>query len=95
MSSAMTEVTLKITNQIGLHARPAAVFYRKAREFKSQITIQNLSRPETNMVPLTMMYLLQIGISAGHHICIRADGEDEQAAIAALAQLIEENFGET
>jgi phosphotransferase system HPr-like phosphotransfer protein len=26
---------------------------------------------------------------------VRADGEDEQAAIAALVQLVEENFGET
>ena len=91
----MTEVTLKIANQIGLHARPAALFYRKTREFKSQITIQNLSRPETNVVTVSIMYLLQIGVSGGHQIRIRADGEDEQAAIAALAQLVEENFGET
>ena len=91
----MTEVTLKIANPIGLHARPAAVFYRKTREFKSKITIQNLSRPETNAVPVSMIYLLQIGVSGGHQIRIRADGEDEQAAIAALAQLVEENFAET
>ena len=91
----MTEVTLKLAGQIGLHARPAALFYRKTREFKSKITIQNLSRPETNVVPVSIMYLLQIGVSGGHQIRIRADGEDEQAAIAALAQLVEENFGET
>jgi phosphocarrier protein HPr len=91
----MTEVTLTITNQIGLHARPAALFYRKTREFKSKTTIQNLSRPETKEVPVSMMYLLQIGVSSGHQIRIRADGEDEQAAVAALTQLVEENFGET
>jgi len=90
----MTEVILEVANQLGLHARPAAVFYRKTREFKSKITIQNLSRPETKAVPVSMIYLLQIGVSGGHQIRIRADGEDERAAIAALAQLVEENFGE-
>ncbi len=91
----MTEVILSITNQIGLHARPAAVFYRKTREFKSKITIQNLSRPETKEVPVSILHLLQIGVSSGHQIRIRVDGEDQQAAIAALTQLVEENFGET
>ena len=91
----MTEVTLTITNQIGLHARPAAIFYRKTREFKSKITIQNLSRPATKEVPVSMMYLLQIGVSQGHEVRLRADGEDEQEAIAALTKLIEENFGES
>ena len=90
----MNEVTLTITNQVGLHARPAAVFYRKSREFKSKITIQNLSRPETKEVPVGPFYLLQIGVSKGHAVRIRADGEDEQEALAALTQLIEENFGE-
>ena len=90
----MNEVTLTITNQVGLHARPAAVFYKKSREFKSKITIQNLSRPETKEVPVGPFYLLQIGVSKGHAVRIRADGEDEQEALAALTQLIEENFGE-
>lgn len=90
----MTEVTLTITNQVGLHARPAAVFYKKTREFKSKITIQNLSRPDSKELPVSPFYLLQIGVSQGHMVRIRADGEDEQAAIAALTQLIEDNFGE-
>ena len=90
----MTEAILTITNPIGLHARPAALFYRKVREFKSKITVQNLSRPETKEVPVSMMYLLQIGVSQGHEVRIRAEGVDEREAIAALTQLVEGNFGE-
>jgi phosphocarrier protein len=37
---------------------------------------------------------LQIGVLQGHQIRLRATGEDAQAAIAALTQMIEENFGE-
>ena len=78
----------------GLHARPAATFYKKTREFKSRITIQNLSRPDSKAVPVSPFYLLQIGVSQGHQVRIQAEGEDEQAAITALSKLIEENFGE-
>ena len=90
----MTEATLTIRHPVGLHARPAAVFYQKAREFKSRITIQNLSRPGSQEVPVSPFYLLQIGVSQGHQVRIRAEGEVEQAAIAALTRLVEENFGE-
>jgi phosphocarrier protein HPr len=90
----MTETVLTINNAVGLHARPAATFYKKTREFKSKITIQNLSRPEGKEVPVSPFYLLQIGVSQGHQVRIRADGDDEQEAIAALTELVEDNFGE-
>jgi phosphocarrier protein HPr len=90
----MTEATLTITNAVGLHARPAAVFYKKTREFKSKITIQNLSREGSKEVPVSPFQLLQIGVLQGHQVRLRASGEDEQMAIAALTKLVEENFGE-
>ncbi len=90
----MTEVTLTITNAVGLHARPAALFYKKAREFKSKITIQNLSRENGRELPVSAFNLLQSGVLQGLSIRLRADGDDEQAALAALAKLVEENFGE-
>ncbi len=90
----MTETTLTVRNAVGLHARPAAMFYKKTREFKSKITIQNLSRPGGKELPVSVFNLLQIGVLQGHQIRLRADGDDEQAAIAALTQMIEENFGE-
>ena len=91
----MIETTLTITHPVGLHARPAALFYQTTRAFKSRVTIQNLSRPTTQEVPISPFYLLQLGVSQGHQVRIRAEGEDEQAAVEALTKLIEENFGET
>jgi phosphocarrier protein HPr len=90
----MTEATLTINHPVGLHARPAALFYQKTREFKSRITIQNLSRANTREVLVSTFNLLQIGVSGGHQVRIRAEGEDEHEAIVALTTLIEENFGE-
>ncbi len=90
----MVETTLTVMHPLGLHARTAATFYRKSREFKSRITIQNMSRTSTAEVPVSTIYLVQIGVRQGHQIRIRAEGEDELEAIAALEQLVQDNFGE-
>ncbi|KPV52960.1 PTS sugar transporter [Kouleothrix aurantiaca] len=90
----MTEATLTITNAVGLHARPAAMFYKKTREFKSKITIQNLSREGGKELPVSPFNLLQMGVLQGHQVRLRADGDDEQAAIEALTQMVADNFGE-
>ena len=90
----MTEIVLAITNKDGLHARPAKDFINKVREFKSKVTIQNLSRPDSKEVAVTPVGLLNIAARQGHQIRIRADGIDAAEAIAALKQLVESNFGE-
>ncbi|GAB4194068.1 MAG: HPr family phosphocarrier protein [Roseiflexaceae bacterium] len=88
----MTEATLVVNHPEGLHARPAALFYQKSREFSSRITIQNLSRTGSPEVAVSAFNLLQIGVRQGHQIRLRADGPDEAAAIAELTRLIEGNF---
>lgn len=88
----MVERELTITHPVGLHARPAKVLVQQARAFNSEITIQNLSRPDTTAKPITPFHLLQLGIRSGHRIRLRAEGDDEAEAIAALAQLIVNDF---
>ena len=90
----MNEVVLIVNNKDGLHARPAKDFIKKARAFSSKMTIQNLSRTDSKEVALTPVGLLNIAVRQGHTIRIRADGPDEAEALAALKQLVEENFGE-
>jgi phosphocarrier protein len=90
----MTEATVTVMHPVGLHARPAALFYRKAREFKSRITIQNLSGSNSAEVPVSTIYLVQIGVRQGHQVRICAEGADAAEAVAALTKLIEDNFGE-
>ncbi|MEN9935319.1 MAG: hypothetical protein RLZZ387_1898 [Chloroflexota bacterium] len=87
----MVEATLVIQDPQGLHSRPAADFYRKTREFKSRVTVQNLSRPNSPEVPVSLFNLLQIGAARGHELRVRAVGEDECDAIHALASLVEQH----
>lgn len=91
----MAEALVTVTHPVGLHARPAAVFYRKAREFQSQLFIHNTARPDSSELPVSPMYLIQAAVKQGHTIRIRAEGDDAEAAVAALVRLVEDNFGET
>ena len=90
----MTEIVLTVTNKDGLHARPAKDFINKVREFKSKVTIQNLSRPDSKEVVVTPVGLLNIAARQGHEIRVRAEGPDADQAIAAIKQLVEDHFGE-
>lgn len=80
-----------MTNQVGLHARPATFFIQKANEFKSSIWIE---REERKVNAKSLLGVLSLGVVKGGEINIIIDGEDEAEAMAALLELIETNFGE-
>ena len=90
----MVEATLTITHPLGLHARPAALLCITARRFKSTITVQNLSRPDTKPAVLSPWNLISQAVTQGQQVRVVATGEDAEAAIAALTELVNGNFGE-
>lgn len=83
------EITVK--NEVGLHARPATYFIQKANEFKSGIWVEKVER---RVNAKSLLGVLSLGIAQGDTITLIADGTDEQEAVAALKELIENNFGE-
>jgi phosphocarrier protein len=83
------EVTVQ--NHVGLHARPATFFIQKANEFKSSIWVE---KEERRVNAKSLLGVLSLGIAKGTVITLIADGVDEQEAVAALNELIENNFGE-
>ena len=80
-----------INNQVGLHARPATFFIQKANEFKSSIWVE---KEERRVNAKSLMGVLSLGIVKGTTINIIADGADEDAATATLAELIDSDFTE-
>ena len=80
-----------INNQVGLHARPATFFIQKANEFKSSIWVE---KEERRVNAKSLLGVLSLGIVKGTTIKILADGADEDAAIATLAELIDSDFNE-
>lgn len=83
-----------IQNETGLHARPASLFVRKAKEFSASITIKNLSTNSNAVNAKSMMMLLTLGCVKNSLVEICGDGENEQQAVDALVTLIDSKFGE-
>ena len=74
-----------ITNKTGLHARPASDFAKEAAKFKSAIAIEFNGK---KINAKSIIHILSAGIISGSTITLSTDGEDEQQALDALAEVI-------
>jgi phosphocarrier protein HPr len=80
-----------IVNERGLHARAAARFAKLAAEFDARVTV---SRGGQTVTALSIMGLMMLAAATGSEIELRAEGADAEAAMAALAALVERGFDE-
>ncbi|NOZ57455.1 MAG: HPr family phosphocarrier protein [Calditrichaeota bacterium] len=87
----MVEKTVTIKNRLGLHARPAALFVKTAAQFNSDISVV---KDGLEVNGKSIMGVMMLAAEQGSKLTIRANGEDEQEAIAALEKLIEDKFYE-
>ncbi len=83
------DVTIK--NRLGLHARPAALFVQMANKFKSNISVIK-DREEVN--GKSIMGIMMLAAGQGTVLKILVDGADAEAALKAIVDLVENNFGE-
>ncbi len=88
------EIRLAIKNQMGLHARPAAKFVTTASRFQSDISLRNITLASQPANAKSINQVITSGVRQGHEIAIAATGADATEALAALQQLVEDNFGE-
>lgn len=91
----MTAVRLIVRNPSGIHARPAAVFVRTAGRFQSTITITNLTAGKGPVNAKSILSLMPLGATMGSEIEVVAEGEDADAAIAAIREAVDSGLGET
>jgi len=82
------EKNVSIKNASGLHARPAGMFVKKAAEFKS--TVEVIAKGKT----VNAKSIMSLGLGQGDELTVVANGEDQEAAVNALVELIEGGFGE-
>jgi len=87
----MVSKEVVVNNQVGLHARPATFFIQKANEFKSSIWVE---KEERRVNAKSLLGVLSLGIVKGTAVTLIAEGVDESAAVATLAELVESNFAE-
>ena len=87
----MVTRAVTISNRLGLHARAAARFVHTANRFRSRVTV---GRHGKVMDGKSILGILLLAASQGSVLEVGADGEDEVAAVEALAALITSGFGE-
>jgi phosphocarrier protein HPr len=88
----MTERRVTVVNSHGIHARPAAEIVKTAAKFKANITI---IRDDLDVNGKSIMGVMMLAAECGAEVVIRAEGEDEAAALDALAALVASKFGES
>jgi phosphocarrier protein HPr len=87
----MLEQAIVVSNRLGLHARASAKLVQLVHGFKASVWLTSQGR-EVNARSIMGVMMLAAGI--GTPLTIRADGADEQAALAAVAALFERKFDE-
>lgn len=82
---------IKITNELGLHARAAASFVKVASQYKCEVTV---SKDKFSVNGKSIMGVMMLAAPKGSSIRICTAGEDGEAALEALKNLIINKFGE-
>ena len=89
---ARVERSFVIVNTLGLHARAAAQLVQLANRFRSEIHVE---KDGMNVNGKSIMGVLTLAAAKGSEIQVSVEGEDCEAALTALAKIIEAGFGET
>ena len=73
-----------------MHARPAAIFVQRAKEFRSQVTLTKNGKTANAK---SILSVLTLGAEQGDQVALKVDGEDAEVAVDKLASLLEEDLG--
>ncbi len=87
----MVEQQVKISNKLGLHARAAAKLVHAAGSYASDVLVV---KDGEEVDAKSILGILQLGAAQGSQILVRCAGNDEQEALEAVCQLIDDKFGE-
>jgi phosphocarrier protein len=87
----MQQRDVEIVNKLGLHARPSARLTQLASDFKSNVF---MTRNGRRINAKSIMGVMMLAAAKGSSITLETEGEDEVAAMDALAELIASGFGE-
>ena len=87
----MIRTTVIISNKLGLHARASAKLTKLAGGFRSEVF---MSRNGRRVNAKSIMGVMMLAAGMGAEVEIEVEGDDEQAATAALLSLINDKFGE-
>lgn len=90
-SATSAKRVVQITNRLGLHARPAAMFAEIAGGYQSAIRV---TKDGFEADAKSVLSVMMLAAERGSTLEITAEGEDAEKAVESLASLIHSRFGE-
>jgi phosphocarrier protein HPr len=87
----MIQQEIEIVNKLGLHARASAKLTQLAAKFQSEVWMAKGSR---RVNAKSIMGVMMLAAGKGSKIMLETDGADEKECFDALAELIQNKFGE-
>lgn len=89
----MPQRSVVVTNPVGLHARPAALFVKAAKGFPgARISV---ARDDRTADAKSILGVLTLAVAQGTTITITTEGEEAEAALTALVEIVESGLGES
>lgn len=85
----MKEIKYKITDDAGIHARPAGLLVKEAEKFNSDIEIMSGGKSADAK---RLFSVMSLGVKKGDEITISANGDDEENAIDAIKNFLKKTL---
>jgi len=85
----MKTLEYTVTDALGIHARPAGALAKEVKRFQSRVAIQKGDREAEAS---RLMALMGLGVKCGDRILVKVEGEDEEAAAAAVEAFLQANL---
>lgn len=85
----MKTFTYTIKDEVGIHARPAGLLAKKAKDFESVITIEKSGK---SAAATKLMALMGLGVKCGDTVTVTIEGADEVRAAAEMEKFFSENL---
>ncbi|GAB3541318.1 HPr family phosphocarrier protein [Noviherbaspirillum agri] len=87
----MIQQEIEIINKLGLHARASAKLTQLAAKFQSEVW---MTRNARRVNAKSIMGVMMLAAGKGSKVLLETNGADEQACFDAIAELIQNKFGE-
>ncbi len=85
----MKKVTYTITDQLGIHARPAGLLVKEVGKYSSTVTLSNgVKEADTKKI----MAIMALGVKKGQNVTFTIEGADEAAAAAGIEAFMKANL---
>lgn len=83
----MPERTVTVASKVGLHARPAAIFVKRAKELPVKVTLARVDGRPVNTK--SMLEVMSLDVRHGEQVVLAAEGDGAATAVDELAELLE------